>query len=391
MIPILYDKTYQSAIDNEVIGYLSDCISCEVTEELNGAFTAELVYPVGGQCFEEMLPGRIIRIRANHSENFDRYQLFRISKISKPMNSNGEMICTFQLQHISYDLDGMIVTNGLYTGTANSLLDDAIQNSTDPETVFTCNSDFPETQTRTIIAETPVSLRSFLAGMKGSMIEKFDGDLLFNNFTVSLLIARAGGIPTSEYPQVRYGKNIIEINEDINSEKTYTHIMPYSFKTVNDNTFIVYKNGVKTIALSGAYDIGRARVLPVDVTENFSTPEEITQLSVEAAGNDYIANNPTLKNPIRTINCKFADLRAYENEQNVPYDIVQLGAWVNVYFEYFGINESLRIIETKYDALSEEYTDLVLGEKRTSFVDSIAKNIKTIRTLQETVNILKQK
>ena len=40
MIPILYDKT-----GGNRIGFLEDCIKCEVVEERNGEFELTLIYP----------------------------------------------------------------------------------------------------------------------------------------------------------------------------------------------------------------------------------------------------------------------------------------------------------------------------------------------------------
>ena len=50
MIPILYSPTETNFTTNG-LGGLSDCISCEVTEERNGAYTMQIVYPIDGLHF----------------------------------------------------------------------------------------------------------------------------------------------------------------------------------------------------------------------------------------------------------------------------------------------------------------------------------------------------
>lgn len=388
MIPILYDNTYASVTeDDAVIGYLADCISCEVTEERNGAYTAELVYPIGGIHFNELKPTRIIRLRANHSDGFGRYQLFRIWKISRPMNNKGEMVCTFYLRHISYDLDGVIVLPGAYFGTVQEAMNDAIARSTEPDTIFDFYSDFPATRSVDIAIETPVSFRAFLAGIDGSLLDSaYEGELEFDNFTVTLHGSRANVSPV----KVRYGKNIISLNDDVDSSNTYTHILPYAFKTVDDNTFLVYKNGVKTMQLTGGYDIGRNRVLPVDLTSAFASSEEINQFTVESAANVYLdAHNP--KNVIRTLNCQFADLHGYDNYKSIPVDAVALCGEADVYFEMFGIHERMKIIKTTYDVLNEVFTDLTLGEKTASFVDKFASVSRRTNVLKAQVDVLMQR
>ena len=47
MIPILYDKT-----EANKIGFLTDCIKCEVLEERNGEFELTLVYPSNSDLLE---------------------------------------------------------------------------------------------------------------------------------------------------------------------------------------------------------------------------------------------------------------------------------------------------------------------------------------------------
>ena len=388
MIPILYDNTYASVTDDDaVIGYLADCISCEVTEERNGAYTAELVYPVGGIHFHELKPTRIIRLRANHSEGFDRYQLFRIWRISRPMDKNGEIVCTFYLRHISYDLDGVIVMPGEYYGSAQEVMRDAISRSTDPDTPFDFESDIPAVRAVQISLASPVSFRSFIGGMDGSVLAQAGGEFEFDNFTVRLNSSRV----IQSYVQVRYGKNIIELNDDVDASNTYTHVLPFAYRTEDGVTDIVYKFGPdKRIAVPDVYDIGRDRVLPIDLTSLFSDPAQISMAAVESAGNAYIENHG-VGNVIQTINCKFADLRAFETYKNLPMEDVSLCAYADVYFEPLAIHATMQITRTVYDVLGEAYTDLTLGEKTASFVDKFASVSRRTNVLKSQVDVLMQR
>ena len=94
MVPILYDAETKD-FNNNGIGILRDAISCEVTEERNGLFEAELVYPADGFLFSEIKGQSIMKIKAN---NVQDPQLFRVYKIGKPIDG----IVTFNLEHISY-------------------------------------------------------------------------------------------------------------------------------------------------------------------------------------------------------------------------------------------------------------------------------------------------
>ena len=67
MIPIVANGHGTDAITNAKTGYglgaLSDCISCHVIEERNGAYYLELEYPSGGNAWAHLVPGNFIRRR----------------------------------------------------------------------------------------------------------------------------------------------------------------------------------------------------------------------------------------------------------------------------------------------------------------------------------------
>lgn len=76
MIPILYPKGAKKADANSNgLGFLAECIKCEVTEERNGVYEASLQYPMSGALFAKIEEGCIIKIQANDGGT---PQLFRI-------------------------------------------------------------------------------------------------------------------------------------------------------------------------------------------------------------------------------------------------------------------------------------------------------------------------
>ena len=101
MIPILYTKGAKKADGNSNgLGFLAECIKCEVTEERNGVFEATMQYPMSGALFAKIEEGCIIKIQANDGGT---PQLFRIYKSSKPIGG----VVTFSAEHISYALNGL--------------------------------------------------------------------------------------------------------------------------------------------------------------------------------------------------------------------------------------------------------------------------------------------
>ena len=90
MIPILLSGT-------TVKGFLSDALTCVVTEERNGIYELSLTYPVTGALFSELAVERFVKAKPNDTSDL---QLFRIYEITKPLNG----VVTVNGEHFSYAL-----------------------------------------------------------------------------------------------------------------------------------------------------------------------------------------------------------------------------------------------------------------------------------------------
>ena len=93
------------------IGWLSECTACEVTEERNGVYELELVYPIGAAHANDIVTDCYIKAKPNQTS---ANQLFHIYKVSKPIN--GEF--TVYAEHVSYILSGYPVPTVSVTGNA---------------------------------------------------------------------------------------------------------------------------------------------------------------------------------------------------------------------------------------------------------------------------------
>ena len=93
MIPVLFKA---NAVDFSTygIGVLADCISCEVTEERNGAYELVLQYPVTGRNYGELSSERIIKAKPNDTADD---QAFRIYRITTPYRWRGNGVCSAHL------------------------------------------------------------------------------------------------------------------------------------------------------------------------------------------------------------------------------------------------------------------------------------------------------
>ena len=96
MKPILFAEN-STVFTSNGIGRLSDAVSCYVSEERNGAYELEMVYPSSGAHYSDISIRSIIVVRPYIGANL---QAFRVYQITKPIN--GQVVV--KAQHISYDL-----------------------------------------------------------------------------------------------------------------------------------------------------------------------------------------------------------------------------------------------------------------------------------------------
>lgn len=214
MIPILYDALEKDFTTNG-IGFLTDAVSCIVTEERNGIYELALTYPTKGHLAKYLENDAIIKAKANDEDN---PQLFRIYNHTKAVGEN----TTWYGEHISYELNGNPVdcftvseVNG--ERALHELLDAAIL----PHE-FTCASDITTTNSTSI--DGAVSVRNAMGGTEGSLLDVWGGEYHYDNYRVELLKAR--GVDNGV--TIEYGKNLIDAKQEKNIADVVTVIFPYA-------------------------------------------------------------------------------------------------------------------------------------------------------------------
>lgn len=348
MIPILYQTLTEGTVPNDYgIGALTDCLSCEVEEERNGKYELTMVYAAQGIHASEIQPNRFIKAKPNYT---DDPQLFRIYKIGKAINGRFEV----NAQHISYDLSGKIITSG----TANNIttaLEYVLQGAAGNFTLKSYKSvsgDFSITE--------PSSVRSWFGGKEGSLLDVYGtGEWHYNNYLCELFSSRG----SDRGVQIRYGKNLTELNQDIDATNLYTHVL--CFYKGEDGTNVVGEE----VATGLTLDI--KRVLCLDVTSDFQEVPEEQDLTDKATS--YVSSH-NLTVPLNNITLDFV-------QEGALKDRVDLCDMVTVYFEALGISAKFKCIRTKWDVLEERYIETEFGDAKTSIADTLNENNNAIASI----------
>ena len=342
MIPILYRTTSEGTVPTDYgIGPLTDCLRCEVKEERNGAYELTLEYAAQGIHAEDIQPDRLIMAKPNFS---DDPQLFRIYKVGKRLNGRFEV----NAQHISYDLSGKVIADGsaLSCLTACEVLEANAGG-------FTISTD--KTTGGAFKITEPSSVRSWFGGKKGSLLDVYGtGEWHYDNFDAFLYLHRG----SDRGVQIRYGKNLTELSQEIDIQNLCTGVIPYYLDEENDIKIIGNK-----VATGLVSDVAH------DIAVNFSSNCNIesavpmeTQLEILAT--DYISNR-VMTRATSSITLDFVQLSNLEER-------VDLCDTVSIYFEALGISTQLKCVATVWDVLAERYTSTTFGDPKTDITDTIA-------------------
>ena len=337
MIPILYQTITEGTVPAHYgLGALTDCVSCEVSEERNGAYELRMSYAAQGIHASEIQLNRYVKAKPNFT---DDPQIFQIYKIGKTINGHFDVYA----QHISYGLSG----KPIYSGSANNIVTACavLEASAGGFTIDTTK----ETLGNFNITE-PSSVRSWFGGKEGSLLDVYgSGEWKYDNFHCRLMQNRGA----DRGMQIRYGKNLTDLNQDLDSSNLYTHVVSY-WKT---DTTVVRGNSYATGLV-----LDTQKMLILDASGEFE--EEPTASDLDGYTQDYIGNH-NLTAPTNSITLKF-------QQAGTLVERVDLCDTVTVFFEELGIEAKFKCIKTKWDVLAERYIENEFGDPRTSITDTIA-------------------
>ena len=346
MIPILYDKT-ETAFTSNGIGRLRDCISCTVTEERNGIYECDFEYPMDGANYDLIQVGRIVGV--THDESAD-VQPFDIVSFTKPIDG----VVTFHCVHISYRQTRLTVT----ASNVNSLADafTALGNAV-PSNPFSYTTDKTSQGYLSSADGIPHSVREMLGGMQGSILDIYGGEYEWDKWQVKLHSARGQHRDFS----IRYGVNMLEYNDELDSSSCYSSCIPYW--TDGENTVI------GDMQTNGVTPTGRGECVPLDVSDRFES--QPTKAEVEAEGLSYMQSNNT-SNPSQTISVSFVrlqDMGEYADYQNLLQ--CKLCDTINVIFPDYNTNGNFKIVKTIWNVLTSKYEAMELGDLSISLAEAL--------------------
>ena len=405
MTPILFDRGQRFPTVNNGYGMLTECIRCQVTEEVNGTYECEFDYPMTGKHFARLVTG-LYSVGITHDHNGD-IQLFDVYRYSAKTDG----IVTFYGSHVSYRLSNYICKGVSDSGSINLMhsMTAVLRGLTvsyvaeKPEIYFASN-DYSTAGTFDFVAPKRCNTRAMLLSREDlgfiraagndyqvkSVVQKLGGEFVFDNFTVNYYDQRG----TDNGVQIRYGKNLTEVDRDFDVGGIISRVFPV---WVDSNNQWVSYDPVTSPHLYGntadwsisvspnpnadypleyingelyEFDVPIVNSAVYNLTDQFQA--QPTAEEARNAALDYMSKNSTWR-PNDNITVQFADLYASPDYENIKaLEKCAVGDLVSVYYADLGIvAEGVEIMSGTYDVLSEQFISMELNTIRTTLAQLI--------------------
>ena len=231
---------------------------------------------------------------------------------------------------------------------------------------FTFETDITSSASYAISA--PESIRHYLGGVRGSILDVFGGEYEWDNYRVILNKARG----KNRGLVLRYGKNITDLKQEENIANTFTGVCPY-WQSTEGQTVILPE---KVIHSENASNFPFQRTITKDFSDKFDNAP--TEAQLRAYAQNYVKQSG-VGVPKVSIDVSFVDLAQTEEYKDLfALQEVELCDTIKVEFPELGVSTTEKITKTVYDVLTERYIEIGVGDVRSNLARTIEEQIDTI-------------
>ena len=327
---------------------MADCTRCQVSQERNGIFECEFEYPITGPLYNKIQEKAIIY--ATHDDS-GIPQPFDIYARSAPING----LVTFYAHHISYRLSNAVVMPFSATSCSDAMAKIQANLITDRDDDFTFWTD--KTTVGDYAKTVPSICRTTLGGEEGSLLDVYGrGDYEFDKFAVRLYQDKG----TDTDVEIRYGKNLTDIEHKIDNSSSYNAIVPYWLDEEN-GTLVTLPEGYVSHDDGTAYIVA----IPFPMNEYFQTAPTVSAMRTKA---QQLLDSSDAWEPSEGFAVNFVQLwQTEEYAYYAPLQRVKLCDMVRVYYPELGVDAVReRVVKTVYNTLLDRYDEITLNELPTT-------------------------
>ncbi|RXM55460.1 endopeptidase [Clostridium tetani] len=362
----IYDSR-ETNFKHNGLAVLDSCIRCEVEEELNGYYGLELEYPMFSTKAKYLIEDNIIKAPTPTG-----LQLFRIYRKVKNMST-----ITVYGRHIFYDLLDNFIESYRTGNVDGNVALKGILNNLQYKTKFKGFSNISTIADAYYVRKNPIEV--LIGEQENSFISRWGGELKRDNFNIIInnSIGRDNGVT------IRYGKNLIGIEEDLDMSEVITRIMPTGLDS-KDNSVILPEKYIDSPSIT-KYPTAKIRHLhfgdiKVNSEENI-TLEDVYKLLRERVKELYQIQQIDIPKVNYVID--FIELSKTEEYKNYKVlETVNLGDIVTVKHKKLDIDIKQKVIKYRWDSILNKYLEIELGnfkENLSTDLNNITNSIEEIK------------
>ena len=357
----------ETNFNNNGIGFLTDILSANVIEELNGDYYLSLSYKLDGALSEYLVEENLIKCQVADGSK----QLFRIKRVIKNYTTI-EVYAT----HIFYDLLNNMLLDTAPTNLDAQTFGNWILSRTNFTNGFTFYSDISGTKSARYVRRNPIE--AIMGNLENSMLNIFGGDLERDNYTIKLLAQRG----SSNGIKLIFGKNIKEIKITTDYSSIVTRVLPLGFDALMlPETYVdsQYINNYLTPKIAKV-EFSNIQYDPESTQEGVYTNLEEAYTALRAAAAEYLK---LVELP--QINVKIDWVELSKTDQYRQYQAIEtlhLGDYVTT--EILGLNYQTRVIKINYNPLTDSIDTFEIGTIQRNITTSINANAQRVESINVT-------
>ena len=344
-------------------------VECEVSAELNGTWELTMEHPLDEEERWKLIQEGAVLSAPTFNKKEQLYRIYRkikedtgVTAYARPIFLDAMNDCIL-LDVRPTNATGQQALNAMMAGTP-----------------YSGTSDITKLSTAYYVKKNLIE--AINGKIDQSFINRWGGEILYDNYQIQIN-QRAG---TDRGLQVRYGRNLEAITEDINREEIITRIIPVAFNGYTlegeepwvdspliDQYPVIY---VKVVEFK---DVKLTADASGSDEETYDTMQELRAALVQKAEDMYAVG---CDKPEVSLKINMVDLsRLDEYKDYKGLEQVYLGDTVHCHHEKLGITSEARVTKLKWDCIRNTPGQITLGAQIKDYFDQVSSVIKNVNNI----------
>lgn len=365
MIPILYSHK-EKEFTSLGLGALTGIIDIHVYEERNGLFYLEMNYHRDAQNSKNLINGNIIMVDSSPDLQNQKFVINRVT-------SEAKGTIKVYAEHISQNLTKNLTLKPKVTMTGDAKTALTIWNDNIlSDNKFIVYSDITLEKKIDWSITNIKNARQALGGTEGSILDLYGGEYKFDNNFISLFKNRG----KDRNVLLSYGKNIVDLIKDEDSEDIVTSIQPYSINIDSESgesELLTLPENIIHGKYVGFYDAPKVAIMAFN-DEDIQSVEDLRDRAFE-----YLYSN-NIGQPKFQIDVEYQDLiDSLDYGEDANHELTALCDTIYIDFEKMGVDlVKAKIVKTDYNPIKDKFHSLTIGTINSRFRN----NVPTLKTME---------